>query len=124
MFALMTKEGGTLLVEDTSDDNDEILGSTLEEGMPMMRDDALIDSIRVPAADALSNDTSFDNVVVVDLTALNTWDPFGGIAVPKGYTYIGKLAFICFSPASTFFASILVRGVSPNIVLRRRRRGG
>ncbi len=74
--------------------------------------------------DGLSIDTSSDNVVVVDSAAFNTWDPFGGIAAPQGYTYIGKLAFICFSPASTFFASILVRGVSPNIVLRRRRRGG
>jgi hypothetical protein len=110
MFALMTKEGDTLLVEDASDDNDEILGATSEEGMPMMCDDALIDSIRVPAADALSNDTSFDNVVVVDSMALNTWDPFGGIAVPRGYTYIGKLAFICFGPASKFFASTLAMG--------------
>ncbi len=30
MFVLMTKEGGTLLVEDASDDDDEILGATLE----------------------------------------------------------------------------------------------
>jgi hypothetical protein len=63
-----------------------------------------------PAADALSNDTSFDDVVVVDSTALNTWDPFGGIAAPRGYTYTGKLAFICFRPASKFFASTLAMG--------------
>ncbi len=47
MFALMTKEGSTLLVDDTFDDDDKILGLTLEEGMLMMPDDALIDSIRV-----------------------------------------------------------------------------
>ncbi len=111
MFALMTKEGGTLLVEDASDDNNEILGVTLVvEGTPMMRDNALIYSIRVPAVDVLSNDTSFDNVVVVDSRALNTWDPFGSIAAPRGYTYIGKLAFICFGPASKFFASTLAMG--------------
>ncbi len=76
----------------------------------MMRDNALIDSIRVPAADVLSNDTSFDNVVVVDSTALNTWYLFGGIAAPRGYIYIGKLAFICFGLASKFFASTLPMG--------------
>ncbi len=110
IFASMTREGSTLFVEDASDDDNKILGATLEEGMPMMHDDALIDSIRVPAVDALSNDTSFDNFVVVDSMGLNTWDPFGGIAAPRRYTYIGKLAFICFGPASKFFASTLVMG--------------
>ncbi len=86
MFALMKKEGGTLLVENASDGNDEILGATSEEGIPMMHDNALIDSIRVPAADALSNDISFDDEVVVDSMALNTWDPFVGIATPRGFT--------------------------------------
>jgi hypothetical protein len=108
MLALMTKDGNTLLVEgDGSDDDDKILGATSEEGIPMTCDNALIDSIRVPAADGLPNDTSFDDVVVVDSTVLNTWDTFGGIAAPRGYTYIGKLAFICFGPASKFFASTL-----------------
>ncbi len=75
-----------------------------------MRDDELIDSIRVKAVQGLLNDTSFDNVVVVDSTALNTWDPFGGIAVPRGYTYIGMLAFICFGPTTKFFAGTLAMG--------------
>jgi hypothetical protein len=92
MFALITKEGGSLLLEDTSDDNSEILGATSEEGMPMMHDDRY------------SIDSSSDDVVVVD------FDPFGGIAAPRGYTYIGKLAFICFGPASKFFASTLAMG--------------
>jgi hypothetical protein len=108
MFALMAKDGNTLLVEgDASDDNDKILGSTSEEGMPMMRDNVLIDCMRVPAVKGSLNETSFDDVVVVDSMALNTWDPFGGIAAPSGYTYIGKLAFICFGPTSKFFASTL-----------------
>jgi hypothetical protein len=76
----------------------------------MMRDDALIDCMRVPVVKGLHNETSFDNVVVVDSMALNNWDHFGGIAVPSGYTYIGKLAFICFGPTSKFFASTLVMG--------------
>jgi hypothetical protein len=111
MFALMAKDGNTLLVEgDASDDDDKILGSTSDEGMPMMHDDVLIDCMRVPAAKGLLNETSFDDVVVVDSTALNTWDPFGGIAAPSKYTYIGKLAFICFGSTSSFFASTLAMG--------------
>jgi hypothetical protein len=84
MFALMAKDGNTLLIEgDASDDDDKILGSTSEEGMPIMRDDALIGCMRVPAAKGSLNETSFDDVVVVDSTTLNTWDPFGGIAAPS-----------------------------------------
>jgi hypothetical protein len=82
----------------------------LMEGMPMMCDDALINCMRVPAAKGLLKETSFDNVVVVDSTALNTWDPFAGIAAPSRYTYIGKPAFICFGPTSKFFASTLAMG--------------
>ncbi len=94
MFALITEEGGILLLEDTSDDDDEILWETSEEGMLVMRDDGY------------SIYSSSDDVVVVD------FDPFGGIAAPQGYTYIGigKLVFICFGPASKFFASTLAMG--------------
>ncbi len=76
----------------------------------MMRDDALIDCMRVPPEKGSLNETSFDNIVVVDSTALNTWDPFGGIAAPSRYTFIGKLAFICFGPMPKFFASTLAMG--------------
>ncbi len=54
--------------------------------------------------DGISIDSSSDNVVVVD------FDPFGGIAAPRGYTFIGKPAFICFGPASKYFASTLAMG--------------
>ncbi len=64
MLALITKEGSSLLLEDTSNDNDKILRVTFEEGMPMMRDNGI------------SIDSSSDDVVVVD------FDPFGGIAAP------------------------------------------
>jgi hypothetical protein len=92
MFALITKESGSLLLEDTSDDNGEIFGATSEEGMLMMHDDGI------------SIDSSSDDVVVVD------FDPFGGIAALQGYTFIGKLAFICFGPVSKYFASTLAMG--------------
>ncbi len=111
MFALMTKDCNTVLVEgDASDDNNKVLGETSEEGIPLMRDDALIDSIRLKTVEGFPNDTTFDDIKVVDSTALDTWDPFGGIAAPTGYTYIGKLAFICFGPTSKFFAGTLAMG--------------
>jgi hypothetical protein len=111
LFALMTKDGDTVHVDgDASDDDDEVLGTTSEEGMPIMRVDVLIDSIRVKTVEGLPNDTAFDDIVVVDSTVLNTLDPLGGIVAPRGYTYIGKLAFICFGPTSKFFAGTLAIG--------------
>jgi hypothetical protein len=47
---------------------------------------------------------------MVDSMALDTWDPIGGIAVPKGFLYIGKLAFICFGPTSKLLAGTLAMG--------------
>jgi hypothetical protein len=43
---------------------------------------------------------------------LDSWDPFkhGGVIAPEGFTYIGKLSFICFGPTSKFFASTLAMG--------------
>ncbi len=64
-----------------------------------MRGGALIESIRAKMVEGLplrlgspwqgqvsnkvegkTNDTCFDDVVMVDSTVLDTWDPFGGIA--------------------------------------------
>ncbi len=111
MFALMTKDGKTVLIEgDASADINKVFGATSEERMPLMHDDVLIDSIRLKTAEGLSNATAFDNVAVVDLTTLDTLDPFGGIAAPRGYTYISKLAFICFGPMFKFFTGTLAMG--------------
>jgi hypothetical protein len=43
---------------------------------------------------------------------LDSWDPFkhGGVIALEGFTYIGKLSFICFGPTSKFFASTLAMG--------------
>ena len=47
---------------------------------------------------------------------LDSWDPFqrGGVIAPEGFTYIGKLSFICFGPTSKFFASTLAMGGQSN----------
>jgi hypothetical protein len=89
MFALITKEGGSLLLEDMSDDDDEILGATSDQGMPMMCDNRI------------SIDSSSDNVVVFD------FDPFGGIAALQGYRLVWakkvSLAAICLVAGSASF---------------------
>jgi len=45
-----------------------------------------------------------DNVVEEQTSPieLDSWDPFqrGGVIAPEGFTYIGKLSFICFGPTS------------------------
>ena len=54
----------------------------------------------------------FGNTMMPNPIKLDSWDPFGsgGVIVPEGFTYIGKLSFICFGPTSKFFASTLAMG--------------
>jgi hypothetical protein len=83
-------------VSDGSDDDNERIGAVAVGGDMWAKDD--------------------DCDVVADKSTisieLDSWDPFqrGGNAAPEGYTYIGKISFICFGPTSKFFASTLVMG--------------
>ncbi len=127
---------------DGSNDDNKVLGATSGEGMLLMHDDAIIESIRVKMVEGLplrpdslckgqvsdkvegkTNDTAFDDVEVVYSTALDTWVPFGGIVAPEGYTYIGKLAFICFGPTSKFFAGTLAMGGQSNRSVKEKKEG-
>ncbi len=45
-----------------------------------------------------------------DPVGLDSWNPFKVIDTPKGYSYVGKLSFICFGPTSKYFASTLAMG--------------
>jgi hypothetical protein len=71
-------------VSDGSDDDNERIGAVAVGGDMLAKDD--------------------DCDVVVDEPTisieLDSWDPYkrGGIVAPEGYTYIGKLSFICFGP--------------------------
>ncbi len=100
MYAMMINRGvDTVIVEgnDGSDDDNEVLGAVSEEGLPLQ----------------VEEDTDFDDVdVQTDPIELDSWDPFGrgGVPAPEGFTYIGKLSFICFGPTSKFFASTLAMG--------------
>jgi hypothetical protein len=54
-----------------------------------------------------------EDVVIVeanDEAAVNSWDSFNGVKAPDGWTYCGKLCFICFGPASTYFSLTMLMG--------------
>jgi hypothetical protein len=47
----------------------------------------------------------------VDMTE-SDWDPFKGLEAPFGYSYDGKLAFLCFGPTTQHFLKVLRLGGS------------
>ena len=67
---------------DGSDDNNKVLGAVLDMGMPLTRE--------VTPGDIAANDQ----------IESKRWDPFqrGGVIAREGFTYFGKLSFICFGP--------------------------
>jgi hypothetical protein len=91
-----------------SDDNDEILGSVSKMGMPTTREDTVGDI------------QAEDNQIV-----MKEWDPFlrGAVIAPEGFTYLGKLSFICFGPTSKFFTPTLAMGGQSNRNVAERKEG-
>jgi hypothetical protein len=53
------------------------------------------------------------------------WDPFqrGGVIAPEGFTYLGKLSFLCFGPTSKYFAATLAMGEQSNRTVEERKEG-
>jgi hypothetical protein len=100
----------TIIVDgiDGSDDDDEVLGSVSEMGMPITREDTVGDI------------KAEDNQIVP-----KEWDPFqrGTVIAPEGFTYLGKLSFICFGPTSKFFAATLAMGGQSNRTVAERKEG-
>jgi hypothetical protein len=45
--------------------------------------------------------TDMEEVIVSD------WDPFKGMEAPFGYSYEGKLAFLCMGPKTQHFSKVL-----------------
>ena len=64
-------DAGNILDLDGSDDDDKVLGATKTDESVLARTD-IKDMLKV------------DNPVRLD-----SWNPFKGIAAPKGYSYIG-----------------------------------
>ena len=83
-------------VSDGSDDDNERIGAVAVGGDMLAKDDD---------CDVVADEPTIS-------IELDSWDPFqrGGNAAPEGYTYIGKISFICFGPTSKFFASTLAMG--------------
>ena len=100
--------------DDRSDDDNEVLGAVSEVGMPVTREDDVLIEVDVQVAEEQTNPNELD-----------IWDPFqcGGVNAPEGFTYIGKLSFICFGPASKFFASILAMGGQWNCTVEGKKEG-
>ena len=91
-----------------SDDDNEVLGSVSKMGMPISREDIDGD---VPAEENSIKTTE--------------WDPFlrGSVMAPEGFTYLGKLSFLCFGPTSKFFAATLAMGGQSNHTVAERKEG-
>ena len=105
-------------VSDGSDDDNERIGAVVEDEAGMSA-----------GGDMLAKDDNDCDVVVDELTRssieLDSWDPFqrGGGSAPEGFTYIGKLSFICFGPTSKFFASTLAMGGQSNRTVEGKKEG-
>jgi hypothetical protein len=48
-----------------------------------------------------------DDVQEVAEHSLNSWNPFNSVDAPKGYSFFGKLSFICLGPASEYYSETL-----------------
>ena len=92
MYSMSKTDAGDILDLDGSDDIDEVLGAA-------------------KTAESLLAWTEIEDMLKVDdlvnPVRLDSWKPFKGITAPEGYSYVGKLFFICFGPASKYFASTL-----------------
>ena len=93
---------------DGSGNDNKVLGAVSDMGMSITREDTPGD---IPVE---------DNQIETTL-----WDPFqhGGVIAPEGFTYFGKLSFLCFGPTSKFFASNLSMGGQSNCTVEERKEG-
>jgi hypothetical protein len=100
----------TIIVDglEGSDDDDEVLGSVSKMGMPITREDTVGD-IQAEENPILTKE----------------WDPFlrGTVMALEGFTYLGKLSFLCFGPTSKFFAATLAMGGQSNRNVAERKEG-
>jgi len=108
MYAMTSIIGDDDLIVDVSDGSDDD-----NERIGAVADDEECMSVTMQwesCGDMLAKDDNDCELVVGEQNAI--WDPFqrGGVSVPEGYTYIGKLSFISFGPTSNFYASTLAMG--------------
>jgi hypothetical protein len=105
-FALSLNESGVINDIGSDKDDDEIIGATSADGMPLTRDDALIEHMSEVGLVLEDEYVDINNDEVENKRS----DAFGGIIASEGYVYTGKLVFICFGPTSKYFAGTLAMG--------------
>jgi hypothetical protein len=109
---------------DSDNNDDEVLGATSAEGMPLMREEKTLS----PGSQTGENiNEEKDDPVDIDVEDVEEdcidvdddeervgfdrpIDAFGNAIAPEGYCYVGKLVFICFGPTSKYFAGTLAMG--------------
>jgi hypothetical protein len=105
-FALSLNESGVINDIGSDKDDEEIIGATSADGMPLTRDDALIEHMSEVGLVLEDEYVDINNDEVENKRS----DAFGGIIASEGYVYTGKLVFICFGPTSKYFAGTLAMG--------------
>jgi hypothetical protein len=93
MYDMEVTDGGSVVVVDAYENANEG-GDNLQEDERCRRDSGVDDR------DMASADTA------------NKWDPFKGVVAPFGYSYDGKLAFLCLGPTTQHFSKVIRLGGS------------
>jgi hypothetical protein len=57
-------------------------------------------------------DSGVDDRDMANADTANKWDPFKGVIAPFGYSYDGKLAFLCLGPTTQRFSKVIRLGGS------------
>ena len=138
VFALSLNEYGdiTMIHEiDLDKDGNEVLGATPTEGMPLTRDNVLIQHMREKTAEGLPlrpgsprqcevGEVEDEDVKINDDEVEGKKrDAFGGLIAPKGYVYTGTLVFICFGPTLKHFAGTLAMGGQADRMVEEKKEG-
>ena len=114
---------------DSDNNDDEVLGATTAEGMPLMREEKTTDGLplapgspwqgeagenidkeKEPPVDIDVEEDCMDVDDEESEASDHEIDAFGHVIAPEGYCYVGKLVFICFGPTSKYFAGTLAMG--------------
>jgi hypothetical protein len=98
MYDMEVKEGGAAVVVDAY--------ANATKGVEHPQDD-----------ESCRRDSGVDdrNLAIADtenMTGEKDWDPFKGVVAPFGYSYDGKLAFLCLGPTTQHFSKVIRLGGS------------
>jgi hypothetical protein len=105
MYSMSKTDADNILDLDGSDDDSKVLGAA-------------------KTAESLLARTDIEDMLKVDdPVRLDSWNPFKRIDAPEGYSYVGKLSFICFGPTSKYFASTLTMGGQSDRTLEEKKDG-